>query len=416
MVTSGSLIPRWASAAVVEAMGDTRAVFVMGPRQAGKSTLVSQYAAARSIPDVLTLDDKAVRDAAANDPAGFIAGLRRPVVLDEVQRAPDLLLAVKEAVDHDPSPGQVLLTGSSNIHTNRRVKDALTGRMELVRLLPLAQGEIRGTPPTLVDKLFAGEPPALAGEVVGRDAFVEPVVRGGFPEARLRAGRRRDRWFRDYVDTTIDRELRDISDVTKLEFVPRLLRLLAAQTAGLTNYANLADRLSLNEKTVKSYCQLLETVFLIRRLPAWRPGLAGREVHAPKTHFVDTGLLLHVLGADEGRLRDDAQVTGKALESFVAMELVKLSTASQTDPSVYHYRFGRDEVDVVLEARSGDVVGIEVKASATPAPKDRRGLEKLRDSAGHRFKCGIIIYSGARTVPLGDRLWAVPVAALWAAT
>jgi predicted AAA+ superfamily ATPase len=392
-------------------MADTRVVFVMGARQVGKSTLVAGYAAANRLPPVVTLDNKTARDAAAADPTGFVATLPRPAVVDEAQRAPDLLLAVKEAVDRDTSPGQFLLTGSSNVRSNRRVKDALTGRMEIVTLWPLARAEVAPTP-NLVDALLRGEPPLIADAVVGRDAFAARIAAGGFPEAAGRDQRRREHWFRDYLDTTLDRDLRDISDALRLDEMPRLLRLASAQAAGLVNYTHLSSRLGLSQNTVKSYLELLETAFLIRRLPAWRPGLAAREVHTPKLHLVDTGLLLHLLGADESRLGTGPRITGQALENYVVMEFVKQLAAARTEVRAYHYRSGRDEVDLVLEARNGDVVGVEVKAGATLSAEDRRGLERLRALTGPRFKAGAVIYSGRQTIPLGDRLWALPVGAL----
>ncbi|MCL2850216.1 MAG: ATP-binding protein [Micrococcales bacterium] len=406
------LVERWATALVAEAMTDTRVVFVQGARQVGKSTLVSRYAQGAGLSPVVTLDDKATRDAALADPTGFVAGLARPAVLDEVQRAPDLLLAIKDVVDRDTSPGQFLLTGSSNVRSNRKVKDALTGRMEIITLWPLAQAEI-GRRGSFLDTLLPGAPPTVADAVIGPDSYAPQVAAGGFPEAMSRQARRRDRWFANYLDTTLDRDLRDIADARRLDEMPRLLRLLAAQAAGIVNYAALASRLRISEKTVKAYIELLETAFVVRRLPAWRPGLAPREVHAPKLHLVDTGLLVHLLGAAERRIGHDDQITGKALENFVAMEIVKHADAGEDDLRLYHYHAERDEVDLVAESRTGDIVGIEVKASATPTGHDRRGLERLRDAAGTRFKAGVVIYSGRQTIPLGDRLWAVPVCGLW---
>jgi predicted AAA+ superfamily ATPase len=408
-----SLIERAVQPLVAEALADTRVVFVMGARQVGKSTLVSQVAAKDHPARIFTLDDQVTRDAALADPTGFIAGLDRPVVLDEVQRAPDLLLAIKETVDRDTRPGQFLLTGSANVLSNHRVKDALTGRMEIITLWPLAQSEIHSSPANLIDSLFAAHPPQIDDARVGRDSFVEIVAAGGYPEARNRSGRRRDRWFRDYVDTTLDRDLRDVSDAFKLNEMPRLLRLLASQAAGLLNYKAVADRLQLHPDTVKSYVQLLETVFLVYRLPAWRPGLGTREVHTPKVNIVDSGLLAHLLGADSDRIRSDDQVTGKVLENFVAMEIVKLTQWASTDVRPYHYRDGRDEIDIVLETRSGELVAIEVKASATLDTASRRGLIKLRDATGERFRAGVVLYTGRQTVPLGDRLWAIPIGGLW---
>ncbi|MCL2804299.1 MAG: ATP-binding protein, partial [Micrococcales bacterium] len=402
------LVERWAKQQVIEAMGDTRVVFVMGARQVGKSTLVTECALEMALPPIVTLDNKASRDAALADPTGFLAGLPRPAVLDEVQRAPDLLLAVKQAVDQDNAPGQFILTGSSNVRTNRKIKDSLTGRMEIITLWPLAQAEIhRGS--NLVDALFAGTPPMVAGAVIGPGAFAAQVAQGGFPEAIRREGQRRDRWLRDYLDSSLDKDLRDVSDALKLEEMPRLIRLAAAQASGLVNYASLASRLGISQVTVKSYVELLETVFLLRRVPAWRPGLAAREVHSPRLHLTDTAMLLHLLGADQSRIGRDDQITGKALENFVVMEMIKQAAASSVDARVYHYRAGLDEVDLVLESRAGDVVGIEVKASATPSLSDRRALEKLRGLAGERFKAGMVVYSGTQTIPLGDRLWAMPI-------
>lgn len=408
-----SLIARAVQPQLTEALADTRVVFVMGARQVGKSTLVRQVSVTDHPARLLTLDDQVTRDAALADPTGFVAGLDRPIVLDEIQRAPDLLLAIKEAVDRDTRPGQFLLTGSANVLSNHKVKDALTGRMEIITLWPLAQGEIHGSRSNLIDSVLAGYPPQIDDAPVGRDAFVDIVASGGYPEARARSGHRRDHWFRDYVDTTLDRDLRDISDAFKLNEMPRLLRLLAAQAAGLLNYRTVADRLQLHPDTVKSYVQLLETVFLVYRLPAWRPGLGSRELHTPKVNIVDSGLLAHLLGADTERIRTDDQITGKVLENFAAMEIVRVAQCAATDVRPYHYRDGRDEIDIVLETRSGELVAFEVKASATLDAASRRALTKLRDATGRRFRAGVVLYTGRQTVPLGDRLWAIPISGLW---
>jgi len=409
-----TLFERHSRALVVEALGDTRVVFVMGARQVGKSTLTAIVAEQDHPARILTLDDRATRAAALADPTGFVAGIDEPAVIDEVQRAPDLLLAIKETVDRDPRPGRFLLTGSANVLSNRKVKDALTGRMQIVRLWPLSQSEIHRSHNNLVDALYAADPPQIRDARVGRAAFVDLVAAGGFPEAMAREGRRRQTWFRDYLDTTLDRDLRDVSDALKLEAMPRLLRLLATQAAGLLNYKTVADRLQMHPDTIKSYTQLLETVFLVQRLPAWRPGLGPREVHAPKLHLVDTGLLTHLLAADTQRIAHDDQVTGRLLENFVAMEIVKHADWAQTDTRVHHYRDGRDEIDIVLESRAGDITAVEVKAGASLDARDWRALAKLRDRADTRFRAGVLIHTGSQTLPLGDRLWAVPVSALWA--
>jgi uncharacterized protein len=287
------IFSRHARPQVLQALGDTRVVFISGARQVGKSTLgrgiVGEFPAAEEF----SLDRRETRESALADPEGFIAALRDPVLIDEIQRVPDLLLAIKDAVDRDTSPGRFLLTGSANILTARTIKDALTGRMETIPLWPLAQSEINASTTNLVDALFAGEPPNVSDATVGRDAFVSLAAAGGYPEARLRAGRRRDDWFAGYLDTTLDRDLRDVSDARKLSEIPRLLRLLATQAANVLSYRGLAKKLDLTPDTVREYVGLLQTVFLVRLLPAWRPGLSARETHAPKAYLVDSGVLAH---------------------------------------------------------------------------------------------------------------------------
>ncbi len=328
--------------------------------------------------------------------------------IDEIQRVPDLLLAIKDAVDRDLTPGRFLLTGSANVLTVRKVKDALTGRMETIPLRPLAQSEIQGTAANFVDALFAAAPPRVAGATVGRGAFVEIVAAGGYPEARLRTRHRRARWFASYLDTTLGRDLRDISEARKLDEVPRLLRLLASQAANVLSYRGLAAKLDLSHDTVREYLGLLQTIFLVRLLPAWRPGIGAREAHAPKAYLIDSGLLAYLLGADERRIAEDDQVTGKVLENFVVTEVLKHADWAETDASAYHYRRRDEEIDLVLESRAGEIVAIEIKAAASVGRKDVRAMERLRDSSGERFRAGVVLCTSAQTIPLGARLWAVP--------
>ncbi len=407
------IFPRYSQALVLEALSDTRVVFVTGARQVGKSTLARGLGRPA---EELSLDRRETREAALADPEGFIAGLRGPAFIDEIQRAPDLLLAIKDAVDRDTTPGRFLLTGSANILTARTVKDALTGRMETIPLWPLSQREIHRSGGNLVDSLFGGEPPRISAETVGRKAFVVAAAEGGYPEARLRAGARRARWFSSYLDTTLDRDLRDISDARKLSEVPRLLRLLATQAANVVSYCALAAKLELTADTVHEYVDLLQTVFLVRLLPAWRPGLGARETHAPKTYLIDSGLLAHLLAADEHRIATDDQITGKVLENFAVTEILKDLDWAGTDARAYHYRQREEEIDLVLEARSGDIVAIEIKATSSVTRRDLRAIARLRDQTGTRFKAGAVICTGPRSIPLGDRLWALPIGALWSAT
>lgn len=413
MTSQDEIFARHVQPLVIDALADTRVVFVAGARQVGKSTLAKAVIESGYPAQELSLDNRATREAALADPDGFVGDLDGPVFIDEIQRAPDLLLAIKASVDRDRTPGRFLLTGSANVHTVGKVKDALTGRMETIPLWPLSQSEIRGTGSNLVDALFAGEPPRITDAPVGRRAFAATVAAGGFPEARVRDGHRRARWFASYLDTTLDRDLREISDARKLQEIPRLLRLLATQAANVLSHRALATKLDLAHATVSEYLGLLQTVFLIRLLPAWRPGLAARETHAPKAYLLDAGLLAYLLGANEKRIATDDQVTGKVLENFAVTEMLKHAEWARIDTTAYHYRQRDEEVDLVLESRSGDLVGIEVKAAASVSRRDMHPLKNLRDRAGARFKSGIALCACERTFPFGDRLWAVPLSGLW---
>jgi len=409
------LFPRRIRPVVVGALGYARVVLISGARQVGKTTLGTEITATDHPMRTLTLDDGPTREAALGDPAGFIAGLEGPTMIDEIQRAPDLLLEIKRVVDRDTTPGRFLLTGSANVLASKRVIDALTGRIDRIRIWPLAQSEIRGGELNIVDELFAGRAPLVDGAPVGRRAFVSVIVEGGYPEARLRpAGRAREDWFDNYIDTALERDLRDIADARRMDDMGRLLRLLASQSANLLSYRAVGQRLQMHHDTVQAYVTLLEQMFLIQRLPAWRPGIGARESSRPKVYICDPGMLAHLLGADSQRIGRDDQVTGKACETLVATELLKHATWSGQSIRAYHYQRERRDIDFILENRAGDLAAIEVKAAASLRSADWRWLAALRDARPGRFKSGIVIYSGEQTIPLGDRLWAVPYAGLWA--
>ena len=409
-----ALYPRYLRPLLLDALADTRVVFVAGARQVGKTTLTREVASGEHPMTISSLDEAATRGAASRDPAGFLAALAKPALIDEIQHVPELLLEIKSAVDRDTTPGRFLLTGSANILTSKRVLDALTGRIETLNLFPLAPSEIQGGQLNLVDALFASSPPQLGDCTVGRDAFVRLTAAGGYPEALVRNGARRERWFESYIDSTLDLDLRDISDAIKVEEMPRLMRLIAAQAANLLSYRSAAARLGLSPETVKAYVGLLEQLFLVRRLTAWRPGLGAREASTPKIYLADTGLLAALLGADETRIALDDQLTGKILENFVAMEILKQLGWSTTRARLYHYQRDREDVDLILERADGQIAAIEIKARATIGVRDYRWLIKLRERRGSRFAAGIVIHPREQTIPLGERLWALPIAALWA--
>lgn len=408
------LIDRKARSLVVEALGYSRVVFVQGARQVGKSTLAQQVLADGHSGSSATLDDQVTRDAAAADPSGFIAGLPAPALIDEVQLVPDLLYAIKRVVDEDPTPGRFLLTGSANVLTAPKISESLAGRVRRIELWPLAQAEIRGAKGNFVDALFANEPPWLTDAPVGRESFAELVTRGGYPAVYRLGERQRRAWYRDYAQSIVERDLRDIASAQKLVEMPKLLRLLASNSAKLLDFKKLARNLEISDKTVGAYIELLRTVFLIHVVPSWRPGLRARELHAPKLYLADTGLLAQQLGVGEKRLSADDQVTGYALETFCGMEILKQLSWAGLDATLRHYRSQYDEIDIVLESQSGDLAAVEVKARASIRERDWRVIGAMRDKYGDRFKAGVILYTGRQTIPLSDRIWAVPISGLWA--
>ena len=407
------LIERHARPLIVEALGYSRVVFVLGARQVGKSTLAQQIANSDHPATTVTLDDQATREAARVDPNGFIAGLRGPVLIDEVQRVPDLLNAIKQAVDEDPTPGRFLLTGSANVLTMPRISESLAGRVRRIELWPLAQAEIRASASNFVERLFAGDPPQVTDAPVGREAFVEIVACGGYPAVYALGERARQHWYHDYAQSIVERDLRDIASAQKLSEMPALLALLASTSAKLLDYRKISSDLQISDKTVRAYVELLRTVFLVHVVPAWRPGLRSRELQTPKLYLTDTGLLAQQLGVDQKRIAEDDQVTGYALETFCGMEILKHQSWAASSTTMRHYRLNNDEIDIVLEAQSGELAAIEVKARASIRERDWRVIAELRDRRPDRFKAGVILYTGRQTIPLGDRIWAVPISGLW---
>lgn len=405
-----SLKPR-----VLEALEDTRVVVVLGARQVGKSTLVQQIARDGFGASVLTLDDAGTRDAATADPTGFVADRRTPLVIDEIQRVPDLLLAIKARVDRDLRPGQYLLTGSANILTAPTIADALTGRAEYLRLGPFTQSEVVGFGNTFVTDILDGRWPSAQDQRAGRSAYAEIVAAGGYPDARERADVRRSRFFASYLDTVIERDLSSIARVHDQVNVRRLMIAVAAMSSSLLNVDSLARDLGLSASTIRSHLSLLETLFLIVRLPAWSTNLLSRSIKTPKVLVTDSGLLCHLNGASADRLIGDANLAGPAFETFVTTELLRQAQWQLDVPRAFHFR-DRDgrEVDLVFERRSGDVAGVEVKSAASVTTSDFRGLRHLRDKLGDRFKLGVVIYTGEHALPFGDRLVAVPISGLWA--
>ena len=398
---------------VIDAVGEARVVALLGPRQSGKTTLVRALASGSLAADYLTLDDEPVRSLALGDPAGFAAGLKARTVIDEVQRAPDLLLAIKSRVDRDDTPGQFLLTGSANLRRIPSIADALPGRADYLTLFPFTQGEIAGRPEHFLETLLAGRAPSVSGAPTGRGPYVDRIVTGGFPEAARRSPAARTRFFNGYVESIVDRDVADAGRVRDVQSVGTLLRLVAARSGSLARYDALGRDAGIDGKTAKSHVDVLERLFLVRVRRPWHTNLGKRQVKAPKLYIADPGLMASMVGADARRVREDDGLAGALFETFVAVELERQASWMASPISFWHYRDGEREIDIMIEAPSGEVVGIEVKAGATVRPPDFSGLAQARERLGARFRCGIVLYSGEQTLPFGDRLWAIPLVALW---
>ena len=405
------MYPRFVRERIEEALSDTRVVLISGPRQSGKTTLAMDVAGDKT--PFLTLDDANVLRSAADDPVGFVRGLDRAVI-DEVQRVPNLLLAIKNLVDDDKTPGRFLLTGSANLMTIPKVADSLAGRMEVIRLLPLSQAEIGGARSNFIDRAFAGEKPSADHMIVGEE-LVQTVLSGGYPEAlsRKRWSRKQD-WYHEYLDALVQRDVRDVAQIEQLSVMPRLLTVLAEHSGQLVNYSGIGAALDLNHVTTQKYVGVFESLYLVQTLRPWFTNRLKRLTKSPKLHFLDAGLLAAMRDVSPDVVKKDRTVFGPILETFVFSELRKIATWSAQRCSFAHFRDkDKNEVDIVLENRRGEVVGIEVKSSATASTADFAGMRKLAEACGGKFRQGILLYDHDKVVPFGESMFAAPLSSLW---
>lgn len=433
------LYPRFAERRLTEALEDSPVVLIQGPRQCGKTTLAQTVCASEilakgkhpSIPlsgrpgdyAYFSFDDEVVRASAETDPLGFVAELPGPVIIDEVQRVPALFAALKLEIDRRRVLGRFLLTGSSNVLQTPTLSDSLAGRMETVRLHPLAQCELQDGPdsfhaenwsPGFLDALFDNRFESQRTERLGKE-LIERIVSGGYPAALKRpAGRRRANWYRNYLDAQVQRDVPEIARIRSLDVLPRLLTHAAVQTASLFNLSELAAPFQVSRPTIRDYISLLERVFLLEWLPSWHSNRLKRLIKTPKLHLGDTGLACALLGVNAAGLATDRALLGQLLETFVYQEL-RRQASWQTDPlSFFHFR-DRDgvEVDIVIERGTQALAGVEIKAGATVTTSDFRALRKLKSAAGSRFSGGVVLYDGETSIRFDDGLYAVPLRFLW---
>lgn len=407
--------PRHLTPRLRAALRDTPAVLIHGPRQCGKTTLAKEVGEKLGYTYV-TFDDDVTRMAATSDPIGFVARLPAKTILDEVQRAPEIFTSIKALIDSRRSAGRFILTGSANVLLVPDLADSLAGRMGILRLHPLSQSELDGQKPRFIQALLRGSMQTELCEPLGRD-LTKRIARGGFPAALARKGDSRQRaWYRDYVETHIQRDVRDLSRIRSLDTLPKLMRMAASHTARLVNVSDLSAPFELTRQSIHDHVTLLERVFLIERLPSWHTNQMSRLVKRPKLHLCDTGMACAILGVDVRRLEDDRTLLGSMLETFVLQELRRQSTANADPVEFYHYRDRDDyEVDIVIEG-GGVIAGVEVKAASTIKESDLRGLRKLQTMAGKRFACGVVLYDGSATIRFGKSLYAVPIRKVWEST
>jgi predicted AAA+ superfamily ATPase len=409
------LYPRNLKTELLAAAQDTPVILVNGARQTGKSTLLQTLGAGTSV-QVVSLDDLLVLNTLRTNAQAYLSGFTAErIIFDEVQRAPELFLPIKEAVDRHRTPGRFLLTGSANVLLLPKLADTLAGRMEILTLWPLSQGEIRSRREGFIDVAFSDAAmPAVSELTLAQLANLLPL--GGYPEVLARKdAKRRQAWFKAYINTILQRDVQELSRIEGLAALPNLLTLLATRTGGLLNAADLSRSLSLTNPTLQRYLNLLAAVFLVVSIPPWFSNLGKRLVKSPRLYLNDTGLLCHLLDLDEQSLLGNRTQLGAVLENFVVMELMKHAGWSEKPVRISHYRtHSGQEVDLVLEAGLR-IVGIEIKAASALTAEHTKGLRHLRDELGERFHRGIILYTGRQTAVLEERIWAVPISALWEA-
>jgi hypothetical protein len=408
-----ALYPRFAEPRLTEALTDSPIVLIHGPRQCGKTTL-AQIIGERKGYAYVSFDDAVLCTAAQADPVGFAGDLPERVILDEVQRVPALFSALKVAVDRKRSAGRFILTGSANVLLVPKLADSLAGRMEIIRLHPLAQCELNRRTTSFLDSLFAGNFKTRQTDRLASQ-LAEKIVAGGYPAALARpTERRRATWYRDYLDALVQRDVRDLARISSLDILPRLLTLAASQTARLLNVADLSSPFQVSRPTIRDYVTLLERVFLVDSLAPWHSNRLSRLIKTPKLHVGDTGLACALLGINAAALASDRPLLGQLLETFAFQELRRQASWYGESVGFFHYR-DKDgaEVDIVIERGARALAGIEIKASATVTGADFRGLRKLKEASGKRFVAGIVLYDGEACASFGDGMYAVPLRALW---
>lgn len=411
MISHGTYF-RWQSSSIEAALKTRRVVYLSGARQGGKSTLTQSMASIDR--HYRTLDDLTLKQAAENDPQDFVHHDIQTLIIDEAQRVPLLLPAIKMAVDSDRRPGRFLLTGSVNIQSLPGVQESLAGRITNIRLRPLSQGEITSAEPAFLDRLFDRRFPT-GGALFGRDEILSMALRGGFPEAITLKGRDRGNWHRDYITALIERDLRDITRIQRHGAMKNLVQILAAWSSKLMDISAIGTGLSIARPTLESYINALEMLYLIERVPPWTKTDYGRVGKHAKLFMTDSGLMASILNWGLDALPLDPDRSGKLVETFAFNEIAAQVDANNGVYALYHYRDReKREIDFLVEREDGALLGLEVKAGTTVRNRDFQHLEWFRDNlVGKRRFTGIVLYSGDHAVSFGPDLWALPIGTMW---
>lgn len=406
-----NLYPRYIKSLLLEALKDSPAVLIHGPRQCGKTTLAQTFGKPKKY-KYISFDDDVMIEAAKADPIGFVKNLPKKVILDEVQKTPRLFSALKREIDKYRIPGRFILTGSANILRLPKLSDSLAGRMQVLRLHPLSQGELNQHKSKFLDALFKGN--FKTKKLKSPFKLIDQIVTGGYPEVFTRpSDRRRANWYRSYIKTVIQRDILDLSKARSVDILPRLLALSATQTSQLVNFTNLASAFQVSRTTICDYVALLEQMFFLEKLPPWYSSRLRRFIKTPKLHLCDTGLACALLGVSATSLKKDPLLLGQLLETFVFQELRRQASCHNQHHAFFHYRDKKGhEVDIVIE-RDYQVAGVEVKSSSTVNLSDFKGLHKLKTAVGKHFARGVILYKGETSIGFGNGLYAIPLNTLW---
>jgi predicted AAA+ superfamily ATPase len=407
------MIERKIKSQLLAALSDSPVVLIHGARQTGKSTLVKLLAESDYPAKYITFDDTSVLSAALNNPSDFISEHSENLVIDEVQRAPEIFLAIKSYVDRNRKAGKFILTGSANVLLLPKISESLAGRMEILRLFPLSQNEISENNKILINELSKER--INLSHISTSNGLSDKVLSGGFPEMLIRKDRKRQKaWFSSYITTILQRDVRDIANIEKLTDLPRLLSLFASRAGTLLNYAEFSRSSAIPQTTLKRYVNLFEAIFMIHIVPAWSGNLSKRLIKTPKIYLNDTGLLSHLIGFESSRIISDGLMWGRILENFVFMEMLKQSSWSDFNLSLYHYRTASgQEIDFIIERNDGMLIAVEVKATSKIEVSDFNHIKSFAEETGNKFLRGVLFYTGSEIIPFSKNLIALPINTLW---